>query len=413
MLYSANSRILAKIPGPTSQESQLETEQIDKRFTWLDEQRRRDGEEIGRVAERLEGLEQELRRLADQIQSLAGDQSRTAALATKASQMDETIGQHRLEINGLIEGAEQRRIARERQLEDLRKSGERQTAEAIDTVRAELKATKDLRDSLEARRQEELRISRTLDNLSKRIESLGREFEERNRQTSSLQEGRRQDAQRIAELESRAAEQHKKHESQVVHLQVAEDQARRVQAKLGELEASESELRQAQTLWTEQQAVRQAEFERGWKAREKRFDSFASQAGGLEERTAAFDETHRSLKRLESELSDVVARLERRIEEVSEIQRLSEDRFKHEWSGQQADEHKRWSAFKLEAEEQRRDHERLHQKLSDDLRSAQEDLGEALEGLEQLSHSGQQRLQETLTMLREWAAEATGKESQP
>jgi uncharacterized protein Smg (DUF494 family) len=92
---------------------------------------------------------------------------------------------------------------------------------------------------------------------------------------------------------------------------------------------------------------------------------------------------------------------------------LSEDRFKQEWSGQQADEHKRWSAFKLEAEEQRRDHERLHQKLSDDLRSAQEDIGEALEGLEQLSQSGQQRLQETLTMLREWAAEAKGKESQP
>jgi len=413
MLYSRRSRISAKKLGRNSQESQLETEQIDKRFTWLDEQRRRGAEEIGRVAERLEGLEQELRRLADQIKILAGDQSRTAALATKASQMDETIGQHRLEINGLIEGAEQRRIARERQLEDLRKSGERQTAEAIDAVRVELKTTKDLRDSLEARRQEELRISRTLDGISKRNESLAREFEERNRQTVSLQEGRRQDAQRIAELETRAAEQHKKHESLVVHVQAVEDQARRLQATLGELEASENELRQAQTLWTEQQAVRQAEFERNWKAHEKRFTSFAGQAEGLDERLAAFEETHRNLKRLESEISDVVARLERRIEEVSEIQRLSEDRFKQEWSGQQADEHKRWSAFKLEAEEQRRDHERLHQKLSDDLRSAQDDIGEALESLEQLSHSGQQRLQETLTMLREWAAEATGKEHQP
>jgi chromosome segregation ATPase len=413
MLYSRRSRISAKKPGRTSQESQLETEQSDKRFTWLDEQRRRDAEEIGRVAERLEGHEQELRRLADQIQILAGDQSRTAALATKASQMDESIGQHRLEINVLIETVEQRRIARERQLEELRKAGESQTAEAIDAVRVELKATKDLRDSMDARRQEELRISRTLDGLSKRIESLGREFEERNRQTASLQEGRRQDAQRISELESRAVEQHKKHESLVVHLQVAEDQARRLQTKLGELDASENELRQAQMLWTEAQAVRQAEFERGWKAHEKRFNSFAGQAEGLDERLAAFEETHRSLKRLESELSDVVARLERRIEEVSEIQRLSEDRFKQEWSGQQADEHKRWSAFKLEAEEQRRDHERLHQKLSDDLRSAQDDIGEALESLEQLSHSGQQRLQETLTMLREWAAEATGKESQP
>jgi len=92
MLYSLRSRFFAENPSPASEESQLETEQTDKRLTWLDEQRRRDNEEIGRVGERLEGLEQELRRLADQIQILAGDQSRTAAQATKASQLDETMG---------------------------------------------------------------------------------------------------------------------------------------------------------------------------------------------------------------------------------------------------------------------------------------------------------------------------------
>jgi len=365
------------------------------------------------VGERLDGLDQELRRLADQFQILAGDQSRTAAQAAKASQLDDTIAQHRLEINGLIEAVEQRRILREKQLEELRKSAERQTAETIDGIRLELKTSKDLRDSLDARRQEELRISRALDHLTKRIESLGREFEERNRQTASLSEGRRQDTQRLTELESRAAEQHKKSESLVGHLQVAEDQSRRLQTKLSDLETSENELRQAQTLWTEQQAVRQAEFERSWKAHEKRFDIFAEHAEGLEERIAAFGETHRELKRLEAELTDVIARLERRIEEVSEIQRLSEARFKDEWAGQQADEHKRWSAFKLDAEEARRDHERLHQKLSDDLRSAQEDIREALGGLEQLSRSGQQRLQDTLTMLREWAADSKGEESEP
>jgi len=112
-------------------------------------------------------------------------------------------------------------------------------------------------------------------------------------------------------------------------------------------------------------------------------------------------------------LAGVIERLERRIEEVSEIQRLNEARFKEEWAGQQADEHKRWSGFKLEAEEARRDHERLHQKLSDDLSSAQEDIREALQGLEQLSRSGQERLQETLTMLREWAADSKREQSEP
>ncbi|MEK6588815.1 MAG: hypothetical protein AABY97_08250, partial [Chloroflexota bacterium] len=185
----------------------METEQIDKRVTWLDEQRRKNSEEIGRLVERLEGLEQNVHRLADQLQVLAGDLSRTSALASRVGKVDETISNHRLEIGELIETSEQRRIAREKQLESIRQTDQNQTAEALDEIRAALKGLKELRESLDARRQEEIRMSRALDGANKSVGGLTKEIEERSRNLVGLQESRRQDAQRIGELESRAIEQ--------------------------------------------------------------------------------------------------------------------------------------------------------------------------------------------------------------
>lgn len=384
----------------------METEQIDKRVTWLDEQRRKNSEEIGRLVERLDGLEQNVHRLADQLQVLAGDLSRTSALASRIGKVDETISNHRLEIGALIETSEQRRIAREKQLESIRKTDQSQTAEALDEIRAALKGLKELRESLDARRQEEIRMSRALDGANKSVGVLTKEIEERSRNLVGLQESRRQDALRISELESRAIEQYKKSESLLGLIETDEDQLRRLQTQATEMETSEGELRQAQTLWTEQQTVRLAEFERHWKIWEKRFEVFSKQADGVDERFVAFDETQRNMKKLEAELGEVVSRLERRIEEISEIQRLSEDRFKQEWSGFQADGQKRWTSFKLEAEEQRRDHARLHQKLADELQAMQEDLSETMRTLDQVESSSQQRLNEMLAMVREWAAEA-------
>ena len=116
------------------------------------------------------------------------------------------------------------------------------------------------------------------------------------------------------------------------------------------VELGEKDLRQSQNLWMEQQAARLAEFERAWIAWEKLFAEFEIQSDDLKERIESYEETHRSLRLLRDELNDVVERLNRRIEEVSEIQRLSEDRFKQEWSTLQADIQKRWSSFKLSSE---------------------------------------------------------------
>ena len=185
----------------------------------------------------------------------------------------------------------------------------------------------------------------------------------------------------------------------------SEDQLRKLTTRAEVVELGEKELRQSQNLWMEQQASRLAEFERAWIAWEKSFAEFAIQSDDFKERIESYEETHRSLRLLRDELNDVVERLNRRIEEVSEIQRLSEDRFKQEWSTFQADIQKRWSSFKLSSEEQWKEHGRKHESIPEQLKQLQTGMDATLSSIEQLDRSSKGRISDLVALVQEWGAE--------
>ena len=57
-------------------------------------------------------------------------------------------------------------------------------------------------------------------------------------------------------------------------------------------------------------------------------------------------------------------RFERRINEISEIQRLNDERFRQEWTAFKADDLKRWTNYMLSQEEQSRENERQFKELA-------------------------------------------------
>ncbi|MFQ5922937.1 MAG: hypothetical protein ACE5M4_08845 [Anaerolineales bacterium] len=383
----------------------METEQIDKRVTWLDEQRRKDAEELTRLEERLEALDQSARQQSQQLRDLAGEVARISGLEARIRQYDETIARHRSDILQQLETQDERRIAREKQLESLRTIDQKKVVEEVDELRAKLKELDRISEVLDARKREELRISRAMDGFEKKVDQATTVIEEQKRSVVGIREAREKDSQRINELESRASAVAKRLDELRGLFDSSEDQLRKLETRAGILEVSEKELRQSQTLWTEQQSARLAEFERAWNAWEKRFTEFEIQSDELQERIESYEETHRGLRLLRDELKEVVERLDRRIAEVSEIQRLSEDRFKQEWSTFQADEQKRWSSFKLSSEERRKEHERQHRLISEQLKELRDRLETMLLRTEEWDRLSKGRITDLVALVQEWGAE--------
>jgi len=383
----------------------LETEQIDKRVSWLDEQRRKDALEVTRLEELLEALNESARQQSQQLRDLAGEVARIPALEARIRQYDETIAKHRSEILQQLDTQDERRIAREKQLESLRTIDQKKVVGEVQELRDKLKELDRIDEALEVRRREELRISRSVDEIEKKTSQATAAIEDEQRVASGIKEAGEKNNQRINELENRGSSVSKRVDELRSLIDSSEDQLRKLSTRAEVVELGEKELRQSQNLWTEQQAARLAEFERAWIAWEKRFVEFEIQSDDLKERIESYEETHRSLRLLRDELNDVVERLNRRIEEVSEIQRLSEDRFKQDWSTFQADLQKRWSSFKLSSEEQWKEHERKHEPISEQLKQLQVELDTALSSIDELDRSSKGRISDLVALVQEWGAE--------
>jgi chromosome segregation ATPase len=154
---------------------------LEKKLAWIDEQRRKEAEVIRRLTDRLEAAEEANGKAARQLQDLSGELARLAAVMARISQLDETLSKHRNEVSRQLESAETRRSERDRQLEQVRRKDHDDTTKAIAELKAQIRTVDDLRRSAEARKDEEVRISRAVDAFDKKVGQLVTNDEERAR----------------------------------------------------------------------------------------------------------------------------------------------------------------------------------------------------------------------------------------
>ncbi len=386
----------------------MKPEQAEHRLDWLDEQRRKDAERIQRLEQRLAMLEESTAKSASQVKELAAENARLSALAARISQFDEALSRHRQEVARLLDEAENTRSSKEKLLEQARKRDQADVARSIAQLQDDLHGLAELRHVLEARREEEVRLTRTLDGLAKGLDDLRARQDDQTRWMTSFEEARKQEGKRIAELQGDLTDLRLRLEATRGAVDTVEDRVRRLEVRTAEISAGEAERREALTVWMEQQNLRQVEFEREAKEQSRRFEAFEKMALELEQRMIAYDETYRGLRQQREELDALLERLERRIGEISEMQRLAEDRARQEWAAFLADEQKRWNTERLTRDEQWREHTRLHERLAADIESLNTGMETALRSLAELSGSTQQRLSVLLALLRDWAAESQG-----
>jgi tryptophan 2,3-dioxygenase len=97
------------------------------------------------------------------------------------------------------------------------------------------------------------------------------------------------------------------------------------------------------------------ERDRAWKEWQVRFETFSRQTATLDSQLASLEELRSATKRAQDVHEELNQRLERRINEITEMQRLAEDRFRQEWVTFKADDQKRWTNYSLTQEETNRE----------------------------------------------------------
>lgn len=364
----------------------MDLEQLIKRLDWLEEERRKDKVLIATLQERIADLEEGQPRLLQQLTMLEGELARLGASLTRFDQIETAIAQVRVELTRMIQDLEKQRAERDREVDRMRLADLETLNKAIAEVRRGLDAIPELRKNLQARIEEENRLSRLLDALEQQVGQYQRAEEEFRRQQKLLEENQRQDTKRVIDLQGEVAAMRKRLDEQRGKMDVIGDAQRKLEARIAELLAAENERKQSQIAFMDKQNMLALERERIWKEWQSRFEEIEATAANLDTQIQSLEATHRSLKRAQEAFEEITARFERRINEITEMQRLVEDRFRQEWASFKADDQKRWTNYLLVQEEQNRD---LSRQINQ--------LGERLTTIEDLS----QEMQDSIVILRE------------
>lgn len=383
----------------------MEIRQIEKKIDWLDKQRLKESEKQARLTEQVKAVEKAITKNSRQLKDLSSEITRQSALTTRIHQMDETLTKHRAEISRQLETAESRRSEKEKQIEGLHKIDQKEIMKSLDELKKEVSRINEIEQKMDTRQDEDLRIASTMNALQKRFDELDLKDEERSRSLAFIEEERKQESRRMADVQSDALDLRKKADHLRGEVESVEDRVRRLEVRSAELTSGEEERRELQDLWMENQGMKIVEFAHAWKEWEKRFNAFEERAVDLDERMQSYEETYRALTKMRSNLDELLERLERRISEVSEMQRLAEDRSKQAWSSFQADDLKRWNTFKLTNDEQWRDHGRTHDKSNSELQKLSESATAAVTSLTGISEESMQKLNDFSRLMREWAEE--------
>lgn len=179
----------------------------------------------------------------------------------------------------------------------------------------------------------------------------------------------------------------------------------KIKSRVQELEASRRELKKEQEDFLEEGALRKTEMEATWKSWLTRFESVEKQSKDLDNQMTKLDTTHRDVKRMQEKLADLSALLDRRVNEITEIQRLADEKFRAEWNTFIADDQKRWTNYTISQKEQSKLRERHVQEGEVRISVLEDSLQEIEDQLTQISNYSESQLQSLLALMREWAGD--------
>ena len=380
----------------------MDLEQLTKRVQWIEEERRKERDVVAILENRILSLEGGVDGLNQQIKALTSEVARLATIFARMDQFDNALTLQRAEGKQMVDELEKEVNRRADEAEKVRRMDVKSLEVSIVELKKELESIPKLERGLQIRSEETTRLRQMIDETQQKIADLRRDEEEYTRTYRLLEDGRRQDSKRIVDLQGEVSALRKRMDEHRGQSELQQTSIRKVETRLQELVAVEAERRDAIASFLDKQALSQVEKERVWREWQSRFETVEQQSTEVNAKLLTLDATQREANRAQGILDELASRVERRIVEITEIQRLAEDRFRQEWATFKADDQKRWTNYTLTQEEQQGEMVRQIDKLTDRSTYIEDVFHDLDELVQKTNDEASSRLQSLLSMLHEW-----------
>ncbi len=335
----------------------MDLQQAFRMIEWLDEERRRDKNTIAKLEERLLQQQETIEQLMRQTNSLENEQNNMRAQFIPSSRDSEMVEQMRQEMRQMIESVESKRLAAERETERRQEFAREMAARPLRELNERLDKVEQNMDDLTAARAERDRVATALGLVQQRIEDVSKKIEDPERRLAFIEEQRRQDNRRISDLQASMPELQKALDNIKLKVERIEALALANEKRVLDMQNDERTRREELQQFLDQQALITQQRDQQMKEMSRSIGAYDDDIRRTLERIESWSDTHRQMKKIVGDFERIGERLERRINEVAEMQRLSEERFREEWNDWIKDDQRRWKQFTLTNDEAWRNHD--------------------------------------------------------
>ncbi len=362
----------------------MDVASLARMIEWLDEERRRDKQTIITLEERLRQQSESVDVLQRRLSTLESDNSVVKEKSLTIQREGVMIDQVRGEVRTLIEAAEARRLNAEHETE-LR--AERNREGLVRSIRELTEQVEKIQKSttlINELKSEEVRLSDILKIMQDKLDDLVKQIESPERRISLIEEQRRQDMRRLSQIETDSQDLRTQISGVLTKIPLIEDLSLRNERRIQEVQQGDIQRREQIQQFIDSQRLTQHQYEQQIETLMKKFGEQDSEMARNMERFEQWSQTYREMARIVSDFDRMSDRVERRIAEVAEVQRLSEERFRGEWNAWRDEEQKRWKNVSITQDDIWRNHDKEFGLYTARLAEIEEALPGLLDNLKRL-----------------------------
>ncbi len=305
----------------------MEITQIEQMIRWLDEERKRDKAAISVLQERLEQQMQVIQSQATEIEHLRQDLATVETDLRRTDAYPGMIETTQRDLSGTIEAIKAQTRREKLESDQSRRTDIEMLNASIADLDKRIRPMVRYEEQLEARAAGEQRLQGQVQTVTNTVADLSKRTEDRLQSIVYLEEQRRADTRRIAEVEGELPGLRKRLDESVGRFARLEDSIRKIPARVDEA------IEIAKSYDPRIEALRVADFQR--EQRVKKYMEQAEIVDGevqrLVEQTQKYALLYNQNKQALDGLVAFEERLEKRQNEIAEMQRLTEERLLRQW----------------------------------------------------------------------------------
>jgi chromosome segregation ATPase len=374
--------------------------QLEKRVEWLDNERRNDKTAIAGMQSKIDNLGTENSTLRMRITDMESEIARLNTLMARVEKFEIEVSNVRSDLSRQIEDNKDLAQGKFIQTEKNQQRIDDLNLDLTD-VRKKMATFDNYPDLIEDRKEEDIRLARLIEELKAQVTDISRFDEDYKRSLRVMEENLRQEAKRLTDFQGEITAIRKRQDETRGKQDLVGDSMRKLELRIKELLDAESERQSGQTAFIEKVNVAQVERDRTFRSWAERFTTMETITRDLEGEVSGLEETHNAVKKSLDALDEVTQRFDRRVNEITEVQRLNEDRFRQEWTTFKSDDQKRWSNYTLAQDEQHREMNRDLTSIGDRISNVEDVLERIQNTLDQMGRDDIKRMQAQLGTIRE------------